>query len=39
MMLFVGWEATARVERPLLVAEKSAEAVVLAGIVLVAGKG
>ena len=39
LMLFVGWEATARVERPLLTAEKSAEAVVPAGIVLVAGKG
>jgi hypothetical protein len=38
-MLFVGWEATARVERPLLTAEKSAEAVVPAGIVSVAGKG
>jgi hypothetical protein len=39
LMLFVGWEATARVDRPLLTAEKSAEAVVCAGRrVLLAGE-
>ena len=37
--LFVGWEATARAVRLSLIAEKSAEAVVPAGVVLVAGKG
>ena len=33
VMLFVGWEATARAERLSLTAAKSAEAVVPAGIV------
>lgn len=37
--LFVGWEATAVVERLLLTGEKSAGAVVPVGVVVVAGKG
>jgi hypothetical protein len=37
--LFVGWEATVAVVRLLLTVEKSAEAVVPAGVVVVAGKG
>lgn len=37
--VFVGWEGTVVAERLLLTAEKSAEAVVPVGIVVVAGKG
>jgi hypothetical protein len=37
--VLVGWEGTAAVARSLLAMEKSAEAVVPAGIGLVAGKG
>lgn len=38
-IVVVGWEGTAAVVRSLLAVEKSAEAVVPAGIGLVAGKG
>jgi len=39
VVLFVGWEATVAAARLSLTAEKSAEAVLPAGVVVVAGKG
>jgi hypothetical protein len=39
VVVFVGWRRTVLAERLVLAVEKSAEAVVPAGIVVVAGKG